>query len=118
VARWCVGSRVETTGGVFQVREGREPAPAWGGAAADAVTAGEMLFRTRVPPQRSSALNSDDRHLMRWTVIAGSSRSRPCQLAGGRIWNRSAALAHGRFGAVPSSHLGGIGLDPARGLRG
>ena len=26
VARWCVGSRVETTGGVFQVRED-EPAP-------------------------------------------------------------------------------------------
>jgi hypothetical protein len=25
VARWCAGSRVETTGGVFQVRE--EPAP-------------------------------------------------------------------------------------------
>ena len=25
VARWCVGSRVETTGGVFQVRES-EPA--------------------------------------------------------------------------------------------
>ena len=26
VARWCVGSKVETTGGVFQVRED-EPAP-------------------------------------------------------------------------------------------
>jgi len=26
VARWCVGNRVETTGGVFQVRED-EPAP-------------------------------------------------------------------------------------------
>src|SRR6185437_14798146 len=26
VARWCVGARVETTGGVFQVRED-EPAP-------------------------------------------------------------------------------------------
>ena len=26
VARWCVGSRVEATGGVFQVR-GDEPAP-------------------------------------------------------------------------------------------
>jgi hypothetical protein len=26
VARWCVGSKVETAGGVFQVREG-EPAP-------------------------------------------------------------------------------------------
>jgi hypothetical protein len=26
VARWCVGSRVETTGGVFQVRED-DPAP-------------------------------------------------------------------------------------------
>ena len=26
VARWCVGSRVEATGGVFQVRE-HEPAP-------------------------------------------------------------------------------------------
>jgi hypothetical protein len=26
VAQWCVGSRVETTGGVFQVRED-EPAP-------------------------------------------------------------------------------------------
>ena len=30
VARWCVGSRAETTGGVFQVRED-EPA-AWVGA--------------------------------------------------------------------------------------
>ena len=26
IARWCVGSRVETTGGVFQMRED-EPAP-------------------------------------------------------------------------------------------
>jgi len=26
VARWCAGSKVETTGGVFQVRED-EPAP-------------------------------------------------------------------------------------------
>jgi hypothetical protein len=26
VARWCVGSKLETAGGVFQVRE-REPAP-------------------------------------------------------------------------------------------
>ena len=26
VARWCVGSKVETTGGLFQVRED-EPAP-------------------------------------------------------------------------------------------
>ena len=26
VARWCVGARVETTGGVFQVRED-DPAP-------------------------------------------------------------------------------------------
>jgi hypothetical protein len=37
VARWCVGSRVETTGGVFQVREGRARAAGWGGAASDAV---------------------------------------------------------------------------------
>jgi len=31
VARWCVGNRVETTGGVFQVRED-EPAPRVGAA--------------------------------------------------------------------------------------
>ena len=37
VARWCVGSQVETTGGVFQVREGRARAAGWGGAAQDAL---------------------------------------------------------------------------------
>ena len=31
VARWCVGSKVETTGGKFQVRED-EPAPRVGAA--------------------------------------------------------------------------------------
>jgi hypothetical protein len=31
VARWCVGSKVQTAGGVFQVREG-EPAPRVGAA--------------------------------------------------------------------------------------
>jgi len=31
VARWCVGSKVDTTGGVFQVRE-NEPAPRIGAA--------------------------------------------------------------------------------------
>jgi hypothetical protein len=33
VARWCVGARVEATGGVFQVRED-EPEPRVGGRAA------------------------------------------------------------------------------------
>jgi hypothetical protein len=40
VARWCVRARVETAGGVFQVRED-EPEPRVGaGAAQDAVSAG------------------------------------------------------------------------------
>jgi hypothetical protein len=30
VARWCVGAKMETAGGVFQVRED-EPEPRWGG---------------------------------------------------------------------------------------
>jgi len=33
VARWCVGSGVETAGGVFQVREGRAVAAGRGGSA-------------------------------------------------------------------------------------
>jgi hypothetical protein len=35
--------RVETTGGVFQVREGRARAAGWGGAASDAVTSCHLL---------------------------------------------------------------------------
>jgi hypothetical protein len=35
VARWCATSKVETTGGVFQVREGRARAAGWGGPAQD-----------------------------------------------------------------------------------
>jgi hypothetical protein len=38
VARWCVGAKVETAGGVFRVRED-EPEPQVG-AAQDAVSAG------------------------------------------------------------------------------
>jgi hypothetical protein len=32
VARWCVGAKVETTGGVFQVREDEPNAAGWGRA--------------------------------------------------------------------------------------
>ena len=37
VARWRVGSKVETAGGVFQVREDEPAPPGWGAAASDAV---------------------------------------------------------------------------------
>jgi hypothetical protein len=38
VARWCVASKVETAGGVFQVREDEHDAAGWGGAAPDTIT--------------------------------------------------------------------------------
>jgi hypothetical protein len=48
VARWCVGSKVATTGGVFHVPED-EPAPrGWRGSAPDAVNANQTQFGTRI----------------------------------------------------------------------
>jgi hypothetical protein len=37
VARWCLGSKVETTGGVFQVREDEPASRVGAGLALDAV---------------------------------------------------------------------------------
>jgi hypothetical protein len=47
VARWCVGSKVETAGGVFQVREDEPVAAGRGGTAQDAVRRGRDLARRR-----------------------------------------------------------------------
>jgi hypothetical protein len=42
VARWCAGSRIETDGGVFRIRDD-EPAPRnWSGTASNTLTFGEI----------------------------------------------------------------------------
>lgn len=46
VARWCVGARVETAGGVFQVRED-EPEPRIGAGLHRTPLGGRSLFQLR-----------------------------------------------------------------------
>jgi hypothetical protein len=55
VARWCARSRIETAGGVFQVREAEAGAADRGRVASDALMAGEMQSSTRIIDQRSPA---------------------------------------------------------------
>src|SRR5712675_169044 len=55
VARWCAGSKIETAGGVFRVREAEAGAADRGRAASDALTAGKMQSSTRIIDQRSPA---------------------------------------------------------------
>jgi hypothetical protein len=49
-------------------------------------------------------------HAARRALTASPRSARSPPPAGCRSENRPTARAHGRFGAIPSSHLGGIGL--------
>jgi len=54
VARWCQGSKAETAGGVFQVREDQPSSADRGGPASDAMSVG----RDHLPSDNASAPGS------------------------------------------------------------
>jgi len=64
VARWCASSKIETTGGVFQVRED-EPAPrVGGGTTSDTASAARMSRASANSEAASGKLNRVERGQM------------------------------------------------------
>ena len=57
VARWCATSKVETTGGVFQVRED-EPTPRVGGGGASYAVRMTGICPTQLSGQRQCLVNA------------------------------------------------------------
>jgi hypothetical protein len=110
--------------GAFAASMGRQLLPPSGGHALDGRTPGRDWGP--LGPASVGATTRDEQWTVCRDMICGGSKgprahftratcpcSPPYRAAGCRVRNRPALvpIEHGRFGAVPGSHLGGIGLE-------